>query len=43
VKIQQDHKLVFKADWADTEERLKGARNLARRLAELAADVKAAA
>jgi transcription-repair coupling factor (superfamily II helicase) len=43
VKIQQDHKLVFRADWADTEERLKGARNLARRLAELAADVKAAA
>jgi transcription-repair coupling factor (superfamily II helicase) len=36
VKLQKDHKLVFKADWQDAEERLKGARNLVRRLAELA-------
>ncbi|WP_088343089.1 MULTISPECIES: transcription-repair coupling factor [Rhodomicrobium] len=43
VKMQQDHKLVFKADWPDADERLKGARNLVRRLAELAGDVKAAA
>ena len=26
-EIQQDHKLVFRADWPDAEERLKGARN----------------
>ncbi len=37
VKLQKDHKLVFKADWDDTEERLKATRNLVRRLAELAA------
>ena len=37
VKMQKDHKLVFKADWDDTEERLKATRNLVRRLAELAA------
>ncbi len=43
VKLQQDHKLVFKADWPDAEERLKGARNLVRRLSELAGDVKKAA
>jgi transcription-repair coupling factor (superfamily II helicase) len=43
VKMQQDHKLVFKADWPDADERLKGARNLVRRLAELVGDVKAAA
>ena len=37
VKLQQDHKLVFKADWPDADERLKGTRNLVRRLAELVA------
>jgi transcription-repair coupling factor (superfamily II helicase) len=36
VKMQKDHRLVFKADWDDTEERLKATRNLVRRLAELA-------
>jgi transcription-repair coupling factor (superfamily II helicase) len=36
VKLQKDHKLVFKADWEDTEERLKATRNLVRRLADLA-------
>jgi len=36
VRMQQDHKLVFKADWQDAEERLKGTRNLVRRIAELA-------
>ena len=43
VKMQQDHRLVFKADWPDADERLKGTRQLARHLADLAADVKAAA
>ena len=43
VKLQQDHKLVFKADWPDADERLKGTRNLVKRLAELAGDVKKAA
>ena len=43
VKMQQDHKLVFKADWPDADERLKGTRNLVRRLAEVATQVKAAA
>ena len=43
VKLQQDHKLVFKAEWDDTEERLKATRNLIRRLAELAAPAAKAA
>jgi transcription-repair coupling factor (superfamily II helicase) len=43
VKMQKDHKLVFRADWPDADERLKGTRQLARALAEIAADVKAAA
>ena len=30
VKLQPDHRLVFKADWEDGVERLKGARALAR-------------
>jgi transcription-repair coupling factor (superfamily II helicase) len=42
VKMQKDHKLVFRADWPDADERLKGTRQLARALAEIAA-VKAAA
>ena len=42
-KMQQDHKLVFKADWPDADERLKGTRALARTLAEIATEVKAAA
>lgn len=38
VKLQQDHKLVFKDDWADAEERLRGTRAVVRRLSELAAN-----
>jgi transcription-repair coupling factor (superfamily II helicase) len=41
--MQKDHKLVFKADWDDTEERLKATRNLVRRLSELAAPAAKAA
>ena len=36
VKVQPDHKLVFKADWDLPEERLKGVRALVRQLAEIA-------
>ena len=36
VKLQPDQKLVFRADWADGVERLKGTRSLARQLAEIA-------
>ncbi len=43
VKLQQDHKLVFKADWPEAEERLKGVRNVVRRLAELAGEARKAA
>jgi transcription-repair coupling factor (superfamily II helicase) len=35
-KLQPDHKLVFKADWDDGVERLKGTRALVRELAEIA-------
>jgi transcription-repair coupling factor (superfamily II helicase) len=37
VKLQPDQKLVFRADWEDGIERLRGARALARQLAEIAA------
>ncbi len=37
VKLQPDHKLVFKADWDLPEHRLKGVRVLVQRLAEIAA------
>jgi transcription-repair coupling factor (superfamily II helicase) len=43
VKLQQDHKLVVKADWDDAEERLKGVRSVVRRLAELAGEAQKAA
>ncbi len=36
VKLQPDHKLVFKADWEDGVERLKGTRALVRELALIA-------
>jgi len=36
VKLQPDHKLVFRADWEDGVERLKGTRALARELADIA-------
>jgi transcription-repair coupling factor (superfamily II helicase) len=41
-KVQKDHKLVFKADWPEADERLKGTRQLARVLSEIAAKGKAA-
>jgi transcription-repair coupling factor (superfamily II helicase) len=36
VKLQPDHRLVFRADWEDGVERLKGTRSLARDLAHIA-------
>ena len=36
VKLQPDHKLVFKAGWNDAGTRLAGVRGLVRRLAEIA-------
>jgi transcription-repair coupling factor (superfamily II helicase) len=36
VKLQPDHKLVFRADWEDGVERLKGTRALVRELADIA-------
>jgi transcription-repair coupling factor (superfamily II helicase) len=36
VKLQPDHKLVFKAGWEEGAERLKGARALVRQLADIA-------
>jgi transcription-repair coupling factor (superfamily II helicase) len=44
VKLQPDHRLVFKAaGWEDAYERLKGARQLVRKLAELAEEPRKAA
>jgi transcription-repair coupling factor (superfamily II helicase) len=43
VRMQPDHKLVFKADWETPEARLKGVRALVRQLAEIAAEAKKAA
>ncbi len=37
VKLQPDHKLVFRADWEEGVERLRGARALVRELADIAA------
>jgi transcription-repair coupling factor (superfamily II helicase) len=37
VRLQSDHKLVFKSDWPTSAERLKGVRWLVRELAEIAA------
>jgi len=42
-KLQADHKLVYKAEWDGVEDRLKGARALARELAELAGQARQAA
>ncbi len=36
VKLQPDHKLVFKADWDDGVEQLRGTRALVRELADIA-------
>ncbi len=43
VKMQADHKLVFKADWDLPEKRLKGVRTLVAQLAEIAGQGKKAA
>ena len=43
VKLQKDHKLVFKADWDLHEARLAGVRNLVRQLADIAGQGKKAA
>ena len=43
VKMQPDHKLVFRADWALPEDRLRGVRALVRQLADVAAAGKKAA
>ena len=37
VKLQPDHKLVFRADWPLPEDRLRGVRALVRQLADVAA------
>ena len=36
VKLQPDHKLVYRAEWDDGVERLRGARSLVRELADVA-------
>jgi len=43
VKLQSDHKLVFKADWESAAERLKGVRALVSELADVAGAAKKAA
>jgi transcription-repair coupling factor (superfamily II helicase) len=43
IRMQPDHKLVFKADWDLPELRLKGVRTLVRQLAEIATAGKKAA
>jgi transcription-repair coupling factor (superfamily II helicase) len=43
VKMQPDHKLVFKADWDLPEHRLKGVRMLVQKLAEIAGTARRAA
>ena len=43
VKLQADHKLVFRADWPQPEDRLRGVRAMVRQLADVAAAGKKAA
>jgi transcription-repair coupling factor (superfamily II helicase) len=43
VRMQPDHKLVFKADWPQPEDRLRGVRTLVRQLAEIAGSPRKAA
>ncbi|HJU32645.1 MAG TPA: transcription-repair coupling factor [Hyphomicrobiaceae bacterium] len=43
VRMQPDHKLVFKADWPLPEDRLRGVRALVRQLAEIAGAARQAA
>jgi transcription-repair coupling factor (superfamily II helicase) len=42
-RLQPDHRLVYKADWAAPAARLRGVRRLVRDLAEIAAQAKKAA
>ncbi len=43
VRLQPDHKLVFKSDWPTPAERLQGVRRLVRELAEIAGSARKAA
>jgi len=43
VKLQPDHRLIYYANWPDPEDRLSGTRDLLKRLAKIAGDVKQAA
>jgi transcription-repair coupling factor (superfamily II helicase) len=43
VKLQPDHRLIYYADWETPQERLLGARDLLKRLVEIAEAVKQAA
>jgi len=43
VRLQPDHKLVYKAEWATPEARLQGIRWLVRELADVAAQARRAA
>jgi len=43
VKLQPDHRLIYYADWNTPQERLVGARDLLKRLVEIAGAVKQAA
>ncbi len=43
VKLHPDHRLIFRADWASDDQRLKGTRALLRELAEIAGAGKKAA
>lgn len=43
IKLQTDHKLVFKGDWDLPEMRLKGVRGFVANLAEVAAEGRKAA
>jgi transcription-repair coupling factor (superfamily II helicase) len=43
VRLQPDHKLVYKSDWDLPEARLAGVRGLVRQLAEIAGAAKKAA
>jgi transcription-repair coupling factor (superfamily II helicase) len=43
VRLQSDHRLVFKGDWDLPEERLKGVRGLVLELADIASRARQAA
>jgi len=42
LKLQSDHRLLFKADWQDPAARLLGVRGLVRQIAEIASASNAA-